>query len=425
MEEKKKRKNKKEKILDVLIVIVAIVTVGLTFFLINIPFLFDFKTAPVVGKVFMIIGSVVALIGLTFAWLFMIKINHKDLKVSLFFFSCYYLYYLLAYFDHHIWGSIVYVMIVLFAFSTTHTTYEFVAKFTGIFKGDKIAMFVMSGSILLLSLSMIKETGIDPIFIKIATGILYALSIPCFIKITLLSQNKDLKKNLIIWLMLGIVLGAGIIISFPYYVKWCGLQEEEFMIFVSVYSALVGGGLTLVGVAWTIKQSEKHRKEDRDQLELDRKEEERKKVIPFVSMAKYTPTGSSLNIKWICLNNYEQECKRDDCYGITVNGFAVKNISNYPFIIYGISLNGVMLEYETALVLEKNGEINLEITGNRMIKSEEMVKDLYLILCDIFDNRYKVPCVCSYKMGGVRVDNMRNSFIYKIEQVAFPVLTER
>ena len=53
MEEKKKRKNKKEKILDVLIVIVAIVTVGLTFFLINIPFLFDFKTAPVVGKVFM------------------------------------------------------------------------------------------------------------------------------------------------------------------------------------------------------------------------------------------------------------------------------------------------------------------------------------------------------------------------------------
>ena len=225
--------------------------------------------------------------------------------------------------------------------------------------------------------------------------------------------------------IVGAIVVVGLLIMVPFFVHWCGLKGKGFQTFVSVYSALLGGGLTLVGVAWTIKQGEKHRKEDRDQLELDRKEEERKKVIPFVSMAKYTPTGSSLNIKWICLNNYEQECKRDDCFGITVNGFAVKNISNYPFIIYGISLNGVMLEYETALVLEKNGEINLEITGNRMIKSEEMVKDLYLILCDIFENKYKVPCAFSYKMDRIRVDNMRNSFIYKVEQVAFPVLTER
>ena len=424
MKEKKKTEFNREKTCDILIIIGAVVGLFLMCFLINIPFLFDFSTAPIVGKVFMIIGSAGALVGLIIGWVFIKKEGIKNLKTAIGFFTVYYLYFLLAYFDRHIWGSIIYVIILFFAFTVTHTAYEFVAKFTGIFEGDRIAMFIISGTVLLLLIGVGKVAGIAPVLIKIAIGILYALSIPCFIKVFLLSLSKGPKKNMIIWLMLGIVLGAGTIVSFPFYVKWCGL-EEEFSTFVSVYSALVGGGLTLLGVAWTIKQGEKHRKEDRDQLELDRKKEERKKVIPFVSMAKYTPTGSSLSIKWICLNNYEQECKRDDCYGITVNGFAVKNISNYPFIIYGISLNGVMLEYETALVLEKNGEINLEITGNRMIKSEEMVKDLYLILCDIFDNRYKVPCVCSYKMDGVRVDNMRNSFIYKIEQVAFPVLTER
>lgn len=286
MKEKKKTEFNREKTCDMLIIIGAVVGLVLINFLINIPFLFDFSTAPIVGKVFMIIGSAGALVGLIIGWVFIKKEGIKNLKTAIGFFTVYYLYFLLAYFDRHIWGTIMYVMIVLFAFSMTHNTYEFVAKFTGIFKGDKIAMFIISGTILLLLLGLIKDSGIDPIFIKIAIGIIYALAIPFFIKVFLLSLNNDQKKNMMIWLMLGIVLGAGTIVSFPFYVKWCGL-EEEFSTFVSVYSALVGGGLTLLGVAWTIRHSQ-----------MVRQNEEKEKAKPYFQLIPIgmNVTGGQTNV---------------------------------------------------------------------------------------------------------------------------------
>ena len=52
-------------------------------------------------------------------------------------------------------------------------------------------------------------------------------------------------------------------------------------IVVSVLSAVLGGAITLSGVAWTINHSDKTRKEDLERIERERKEEEFQKAKPL------------------------------------------------------------------------------------------------------------------------------------------------
>ena len=218
-------------------------------------------------------------------------------------------------------------------------------------------------------------------------------------------------------LLQDFLVGIGLSIYLIYIIPDADVKE----VLIPVIAAVYGGLITLVGVAWTIRKGEENRKKDRNQLELDRKEEERKKVIPFVTLTKNFSSSKSLKIKYSCLDNYERICKKTKCYGIEVKNFAIKNISSIPFIIKAISLNGMLLEYEPAFVLEKNGEITLEVTGNRIVKSEEMLKDLCLILYDVFENKYQVQCVLSYKAAEFCFEDMY-PFIYTVEQVTFPVL---
>ena len=72
--------------------------------------------------------------------------------------------------------------------------------------------------------------------------------------------------------LLDLVIGVGVSVYLIYLIPNCGIKN----ILAPIVAAIYGGLLTLVGVAWTIKKGDKDRKEDREQLEKDRKEEERK-----------------------------------------------------------------------------------------------------------------------------------------------------
>ena len=56
-------------------------------------------------------------------------------------------------------------------------------------------------------------------------------------------------------------------------------------ILITIIAAVFGGSITLVGVAWTIRQGQKERAEDRKQLEEDRKQEEIKKAKPIFTFS--------------------------------------------------------------------------------------------------------------------------------------------
>lgn len=109
------------------------------------------------------------------------------------------------------------------------------------------------------------------ILIKIAVGILYLFFISILLNILVFNKSKKEIKNRIIIIAFLVAVGVALLILFPFYVQWCGLSGNNFSVFVTTYSAVVGGALTLLGVAWTIRH-------DR----IISKEEDIEKIKPFL-----------------------------------------------------------------------------------------------------------------------------------------------
>ena len=90
---------------------------------------------------------------------------------------------------------------------------------------------------------------------------------------------SEIKTNK--WLLLtDFLLGIGLTVYLIYIIPNSSLQE----ILIPIISAVYGGLLTLVGVAWTIKSNNKDRKADLERIEKERKEEERKQFIPYLRL---------------------------------------------------------------------------------------------------------------------------------------------
>ena len=103
------------------------------------------------------------------------------------------------------------------------------------------------------------------IVLKIALGLDFALVILGIINSIIFSKESFFKEEVReqFWYKLGLIIIYAIaIFMFPFYLKWCGLNEGNFNTFVQIYSCVVGGLLTLGGVAWTIKNAYKEKKDD-------------------------------------------------------------------------------------------------------------------------------------------------------------------
>lgn len=111
--------------------------------------------------------------------------------------------------------------------------------------------------------------------------------------VAFLSENKTNK-----WLLLtDFLLGIGLTVYLIYIVPNGNLQE----ILIPVISAVYGGLLTLVGVAWTIKSNNKDRKTDLERIENERKEDERKKAKPLFTFNMFDHIPSTKDGRKICV----------------------------------------------------------------------------------------------------------------------------
>lgn len=111
--------------------------------------------------------------------------------------------------------------------------------------------------------------------------------------IAFLSENKTNK-----WLLLtDFLLGIGLTVYLIYIVPNGNLQE----ILIPVISAVYGGLLTLVGVAWTIKSNNKDRTADLERIENERKEDERKKAKPLFTFNRVDHIPSTKDGGKICV----------------------------------------------------------------------------------------------------------------------------
>lgn len=266
---------------------------------------------------------------------------------------------------------------------------------------------------------------IDSLMLKFIFGGLIMIIIFYNLSVVFINERVIFKWGLIQDFISGIALSVYLIYIIP--------NESLQSIIIPIVAGVYGGLLTLVGVAWTIRKGDERRKEDRNQLEQDRKEEERKKAIPYIKVEIYSPAyNKHIRIKdlySILDNEVYKECDGNVYYSISINNFAIKNISSNPVILYGVKFKGVFYEFETSTIIEQGGICNIVITANSGINSTSRLNDLFVVLKDIIGNQYKIQCKYSMKHNNMYckvdhngIDYTVYPYIYTVEDVSIPVL---
>lgn len=215
---------------------------------------------------------------------------------------------------------------------------------------------------------------------------------------TFLLENIESKKpdtlTLSILLFVGIGLVCGILLR--YLVTDLCLQQ----ILTTIFSSVLGGSITLAGVAWTIKDANTKRQEDLDRIEKERKEEERKKYVPFINfytnkvfIPDHTVYVSSLN--------FSETSKEKKFF---IDSFFLKNTDFTPFCLAGIYFNNHIAICQPAAYIDKQWIVEIRL-DEHLILSEDLFA-LGICARDLLGNEYRIPLDYS-----LTVDENQNTII--------------
>ena len=180
-------------------------------------------------------------------------------------------------------------------------------------------------------------------------------------------------------------------------------DESLQTIVLSITAAVYGGLLTLVGVAWTIKDANEKRQEDLIRVENERKEEDRKKHIPYVRISfdknNFSPVVVNANItQGLDFGKEEDLALLDNkvFYSVNIKNFDIKNISSENIIIKGVFVHGKFYKFSTEEILEPNVCCKIQTTNNWWIPVARPDKKLSLVVSDVIGNLYEIECHISY-----------------------------
>lgn len=195
---------------------------------------------------------------------------------------------------------------------------------------------------------------------------------------TFLINRKKLSLLFIFELLVGIALTIYLIYKIPDDLG--NLQT----IITTIIAALFGGLFTLLGVAWTIRKGEEDRKKDREQLENDRKEEERKKAIPYLQyFVKRNDDIQSVSAGGFTVKYFNDKVDH-------FRDFHFKNISDNIFVSDSVIIGDKLFNVDRRIVA-KNQYVTLRIIGN-IDELNKAADSFYLVGRDTLDNYY------SYRM---------------------------
>lgn len=260
------------------------------------------------------------------------------------------------------------------------------------------------------------------IFLKCGVGIVYLVLVSIFVNVFL---NSGLKRYKISKTISAIAWSLAILISFPYYILWCGVNGESFNVFVNVYASLVGGGITLVGVAWTIRKGDRDRADDRKQLEEDRKEDDRRRRIPYLTINSCPPQSQYA----VTVKDFES-IKNDNDFinnsGVKysynhIGVFWVRNVSKSNVVFRGIKVHNTDLSFSTAALLPKDNVIQINICPFPIVLNRTIDK-VELIVDDELGNEYEVSCHVRFERTSEFGQNHECSCSLYIESLGLPTL---
>ena len=239
------------------------------------------------------------------------------------------------------------------------------------------------------------------LFLTYIFGILSVAIILVGLARTFISGNKSLQFMLYIDLIIGVGLSIYLIYIIPD--KFANLQT----IVTTIVAAIYGGLLTLVGVAWTIKQNNE-----------DKREEERKKHVPYLILTLRRKEDKNDYVNGGFLN-----VQTDNAVGEFehyFSDFIVKNISKSIIILESIVIESKKFCFERKEILAPNQIVGIRINRadpeekeqTKYYSDSRQLNSIKLIVCDCLENRYEIVCGLEVYIGST----------YTIKEISLPKL---
>ena len=259
-------------------------------------------------------------------------------------------------------------------------------------------------------------------------GVLLVLGFLCILASSLDALEMDLRKKLLITgafsvalpilaLIIAYILGIFkpkkvmeygslvifcilMLIGIAYIISFLNPETDGYATFVTLFASLLGGGLTLVGVAWTIKDGNDKRQKELERIESERKDEERKKYRPFVNVyvgnnvKGLKITSDIMATEW--LQNTDKISNKPTADLVVANnirGCWFGNTDFCSFYVWGIKIDGNMTNFNSIRYIKKEFYFPLNFTGP--IYTEKPIKKLSLILEDMLGGLYELKLDCS------------------------------
>ena len=341
--------------------------------------------------------------------------------------------------NHDVWGfksSFAGLALLLIMFVEIFASVR--AIFKKSFGNENVPVALISLTVVSFILAAVNESAgnIEPsnLCYKFCFGLTYLVAIALY---TNQFIYKPKKQNKTISNIIGIVFwGAVITISFPFYIQWCGLTGSNFEAFITIYAAVLGGGITLAGVAWTIKDGNDKRKEAFLRHDFQRKEEERKKYIPYIKITNDITTNYYVDAhirKGLDLNNPSERSKlyNNVFYSTRINDFTIKNVSFSNIIVRGIIIDDKTYWLQNNMLLEPNLTCKITTTGNWEVLFVNSINYFGIIIDDILGNAYIVECffeneidtnigpITAIMDDGVEFTGFRHNYIMKSVKLPF------
>ena len=196
------------------------------------------------------------------------------------------------------------------------------------------------------------------------------------------------------------------------YMWFWSTNTELFTSIMGVFAGLLGGIITLGGVAWTIKRQDDARKA----MEIE-------KAKPYLKIIKDNGIYKNLRIKLYkiiskdeALEEHNQKIK----YFMQFNKFLIKVVKNADCVLCGAIINNFYIEFEKNKYVEKGDiyEIDLMPTCESVIDYKN-IENLYIVAKDILGNYYKYKIL--YEVDDRIVTNKEKIFIeYRFEELELP-----
>lgn len=360
------------------------------------PIIFNFKEVNLIGKILLILGTMFSLLLLIS--LIVINIKAKNAKKLHFICSMMLFFFvwgisILHYINFNLWGiklefwiSFIIIVFLIGVFSNAYKIVKGVSKnlVIDILLACNLAIYLI-GFIACLTLK-------SWLYVQIGIGFSYILIVLYFLNKFLIKKDKLIKNKylpILTQVLLITVLIITTIFTLPVYLNWIGLQGKVMDYFITIYSCLIGGIVTLCGVAWTIKNQEKIREEEKIKLQ----KKDRLKYKPYFN--GNADKFLTVDAKRHFILQHAAMYNKDKLSTIKLNEndkifyiYPIRflNSDNSNFIIKKITLNGTECERKNFLI-NKNETFDLQAL-HFIVSKGESIPEIKIFIKDFLENEY-------------------------------------